>query len=252
MIDERKNTVPKIDRLAATLGRIGGVIGLIAGTVELTAGSSISPWIGNKNDPTRLGIVTFVLAAIALAAAAALARSDRFLRPSRRLGIVAAMLLPGLVCFTTVGRLWYVPGALLVAAACLGAAGLRGELGIVARDLERNGTRMLAIVLGTLYLGLGVSAPGTRGILGVVGAVVVINLLLVDPRWPTLVGIGVLIAAASPFAIATWWSVATPLIAMLLVVIGGIAMRRPMRWGPPPSAPSEFDAEPPLPDAAVR
>ena len=123
------------------------------------------------------------------------------------------MLAPGLVCFTTVGRLWYVPGVLLVAAGCLASVGLRGDLRIVAHDIERNGTRILAITLAVLYLGLGVVALGTSGILGVVGSLVVINLLLLNPRLPTPVGIAIVVAAAVPFAVATWWSVVTPLVA---------------------------------------
>jgi hypothetical protein len=235
-----KNT-PTPDRLAANLGRIGGFVGLAAGTVELTVGSSIGPWIGDKNDPTRLGIVTVVLSAVALAAAVSLAGSDRSLRPSHRLWILVAMLVPGLVCFTTVGRLWYVPGVLLVAAGCLAAVGLRGVLRIVAQDIERNGTRILAITLAVLYLGLGLTALGTSGILGVVGALVVINLLLLNPRLPTLVGIGILVAAAVPFAVATWWSAVTPLVATLLVVIGGAAMHSHQDSNLPPAPDQVFN-----------
>jgi len=225
MIAIERATKPRIDRLAAALGRVGGVLGLVAGTVELTVGSSIRSWIGEKDDTTRLGIVTFLLAAVALSSAVALARSGRSLQASRRLAIVVGMLVPGLVCFTTVGRLWYVPGALLVAAGCLAAVGLRGSLRIVARDIERNGARILALALAVLYLGLGVAALGTSGILGVVGSLVVINLLLLDPRLPRFAGLGIVVAATAPFAVATWWSLITPLVAVLLVVIAWPAMR---------------------------
>jgi hypothetical protein len=212
------------DRLAANLGRVGGVLGLVAGIVEVTAGSSIRPWIGNKNDPTRLGIVTVVLAAIALASAGALAASDRSLRPSRRLGIVAGMLLPALVCFTTVGRLWYVPGALLVAAGVLAASGLRGELRGIAREIDHDATRILAITLAVIYLALGLTAFGSTGLIGVVGALVVAGLLVVRPRVDTPVTVALLLTATVPFAVTTWWSIVTPILAVLIVIIGSAAV----------------------------
>jgi len=37
----------------------------------------------------------------------------------------------------------------------------------------------------------------------------------------------VLILAAPPFALLTWWSVVTPLLGMLIVLIGWFALRNP-------------------------
>ena len=39
-------------------------------------------------------------------------------RFGRRLVLGVGLLIPGLLCFTTVGRLWYLPGALITTAPC--------------------------------------------------------------------------------------------------------------------------------------
>jgi hypothetical protein len=43
-----------------------------------------------------------------------------------RLALAAAILVAALICFTTVGRLWYVPGPLLIIAAASLLTGSRG------------------------------------------------------------------------------------------------------------------------------
>ena len=197
---------------------------MLAGAVEVSVGSTIRPWIGNKNDPTRLGFVTIVLAAIAVSSAVGLAVSRRPVLPSRRLGLAVGMLVPGLLCFTTVGRLWYVPGVLVLTGGVLAAYGVRSHLGVVGRDINRNATRILAFALGVLSLGLGIAALGSTGVLGVVGALVVLNLLVVRPRVNRPAAIVLLLVATAPFAITTWWSVVTPLVAVLIVIFGSVAM----------------------------
>ena len=104
---------PAHGRIAVGLGVVGGMFGLAAGLTELTAGPSIRSWVGDKEDTTRLGLATIALAAIALTAAIVLAREPDT-SPTRRLTLATGLLLPGVVCFTTAGRLWYLPGALLV------------------------------------------------------------------------------------------------------------------------------------------
>ena len=96
------------DRLAGWLALAGASLGALAGLLELTIGPSIRDWVGNKQDTTRLGWTTIILSLVALAAAIAIRR-----RPDRRVAIALGLLVPGLICFTTVGRLWYLPGTLL-------------------------------------------------------------------------------------------------------------------------------------------
>ena len=63
-------------------------------------------------------MVTIALALVALASSLVLRRRRQTTAP-RRVLLGLGQLLPGLVGFTTVGRLWWVPGALLLAAGVL-------------------------------------------------------------------------------------------------------------------------------------
>jgi MFS family permease len=212
-------------RIAATLGIVGATLGLVAGVVELTAGPSIRSWVGNKEDTTRLGLATLVLAAIALAAALALARRLDASAP-RRLVFAAALLLPGLICFTTVGRLWYLPGALLIAAGVTVADDLRGEAREVAAAATRNGTAILTVVLACFYVFLGATALGVAGVLGILGGLLILGLVAMRGKLPMPVTVVLLLLATLPFAVLTWWSVATPLIGILLLALGMLALSR--------------------------
>jgi hypothetical protein len=213
-----------ITRAAALAGTIGASLGLAAGLAELTVGPSIRSWVGSKADTTRLGLATLVLAGLALVAALVLLRRPRASAPTR-LGLAAGLLIPGLICFTTVGRLWYVPGVLLVGAGIVTVVDVRKERSEVATTLGRNWTALLTVVLGAFYVFLGATALGLAGILGMLGGLLAIALVAARGVLPTQVALALLLAAALPFAALTWWSVATPLIAILLLVLGGLALR---------------------------
>lgn len=217
-------------RIAALIGIVGGTLGLVAGLVELTVGPSIRSWVGNKEDTTRLGLATLVLAAIALAAALELMRRAKLSAP-RRLALAAALLLSGLICFTTVGRLWYLPGALLVAAGFLVAADLRNEVKEVLAAAEQAWPAILTVVLGCFYVFLGATALGLAGVLGIAGGLLVLGLVATRGKIPVRAAVVLLVLAALPFAALTWWSVATPLIGLLLLAIGTPALARPPRNG---------------------
>jgi hypothetical protein len=205
-------------RAITRLGLAGSGLGTIAGLVELTIGSGIREWIGNKQDPTRLGLVTIALSLITAATTVALRRQR--LSPSQQAAAAAGLLGPGLICFSTVGRLWYVPGILLVAAGLLVLADLRGHTAAVRQATAHNWTAILTGTLGLLYLALGLTAHGLPGLLGIAGGLAILTLVasrlhLLRFRRTALAG------AVLPFAIVTWWSVVTPLIALLVIAIGG-------------------------------
>jgi hypothetical protein len=221
---------PTIVRIAPLIGIVGGTLGLIAGLVELTAGPSVRSWVGNKEDTTRLGLATVVLAAIALAAALGLTRRPQLSAP-RRLALAAPLLLSGLICFTTVGRLWYLPGALLVAAGFLVAADLRSEITEVVVAAERAWPAILTAALGCFYIFLGATALGLAGVLGIAGGLLVLGLVATRGKLPVPIAVALLVLAALPFAALTWWSVATPLIGLLLLAIGMPVLARPPRNG---------------------
>ena len=93
-------------------------MGLLAGLTELAIGSQILPWIGNKGQPAVLGLVTMLLSGMALGATIS---AHTLKNPSndQKVAIFLGVFLPAMICFTTVGRLWYLPGLLLVTASLL-------------------------------------------------------------------------------------------------------------------------------------
>jgi hypothetical protein len=106
------------EKIAIQAGISGSALGILAGLIELTIGTQIRPWIGNKESPAILGVVTFLLSVMAFAAVIA-ARKRETQTNDWKLAIFLGVLLPASICFTTVGRLWYLPGTLLLASAVL-------------------------------------------------------------------------------------------------------------------------------------
>jgi hypothetical protein len=106
-------------------GVAGAALGIAAGIAQWAFGHEIPEWTGNKLHPVQLGIITVVLSLIALAAVV-FARRSPTISPRAQVAVATAILLAAAVCFTTVGRLWYVPGPLLIIAAGLLLAGSRG------------------------------------------------------------------------------------------------------------------------------
>ncbi len=175
---------------------------------------------------SRLGLVTLVLSVVALTAALELGRHPGAAAP-RRFLLALGLLLPGLVCFTTVGRLWYLPGVLLVASGACVVAGAWGERRAVALAAERRWAAILLAVLALVYVFLGVTALGVAGALGAAGGLVVLALIAMRGRIAIPLARVLLIVAAIPFAAMTWWSAVTPLVGVLLLVLGvpGLAGR---------------------------
>ena len=210
----------------ARLAVVGSVLGVGAGLLELTFGPHIRSWVGGKQDTTRLGLATIVLAAIALVAAVAWLRRTASSAGARTL-IVVGLLVPAAICFTTVGRVWFVPGTLLLIAAGGTAFELRGEAAEVRSAVKGGWLGALTAILAALYVFLGATALGIAGALGVLGGALILSLLVVSSRMPPRAGPILLIAAALPFAVITWWSVVTPVLAILVIAIGWPALAGP-------------------------
>lgn len=101
--------------LGYKLGMAGATLGVLAGIVQWAFGTEIPEWTGNKLHPVQLGIITIALSLGSLASVRYLESHRSGAAPSRILaGFV--ILATALICFTTVGRLWYLPGPLLIAA----------------------------------------------------------------------------------------------------------------------------------------
>jgi hypothetical protein len=113
-------------------GVTGAVLGILARIAQWAFGNEIPEWTGNKLHPVQLGIITIALSLIALGAVV-FAHRNLTLSPWARVALAAAILLAAVVCFTTVGRLWYLPGPLLIIAAGLLLAGSRSAPGRAAQ-----------------------------------------------------------------------------------------------------------------------
>jgi peptidoglycan/LPS O-acetylase OafA/YrhL len=99
-------------------GVAGAALGIAAGIAQWAIGNEIPEWTGDKLHPVQLGIITIALSLIALAAVV-FAHRNPTISPRARVALAAAILLAAVICFTTVGRLWYLPGPLLIIAAGL-------------------------------------------------------------------------------------------------------------------------------------
>lgn len=107
-----------MNKLAFRLGTWGAALGMLAGLIETTFGASIRPWIGNKENPFVLGLVTLFLSGLAWITV----RMQQKRIPSQadgKMATILGVLVPAGVCFTTVGALWYLPGILLSVSASL-------------------------------------------------------------------------------------------------------------------------------------
>jgi hypothetical protein len=126
-----------------------------------------------------------------------------------------------------VRRLWWVPGALLVTAAVLAGRHVgRRDVAAIGPALERNLTRLLTAALGCLVLGLGLTAHGAAAVAGILGGAGVLAVAVAMSRLRPAAATGALVAAVAPFAALTWWSIVTPLLAVLTIGLGTLAARR--------------------------
>lgn len=196
---------------------------MIAGIIQATAGSRIPDWTGNKDNPVGLGLLTILLSLIALGAAASV-RGSAETSAGRRVTVALALLIPGALCFSTVGRLWYVPGALMIVASgmMLASGGVRDSSGVI----QANWTRGLVSLLGAFEFLMAISAaPVSTMIVGIGGAIA----LMIGP-WLTsrMYFLSLLLLGTLPFAILTWWSLITPVLAIVALTIGLTILRDPV------------------------
>lgn len=79
-------------------------------------------------------------------------------------------------------------------------------------------------VVSLLYVWVGYVAQGLTLLLATGGALLIVAALFVARR--SVPAAGVLLAAGSlPLAAVTWWSIATPVLAVVALVLGGYAIR---------------------------
>lgn len=202
----RRPLGPGRQGLAARLGLAGAALGVVAGLVQATAGSRISDWTGAKLAPGSLGLLTIGLSL--LAGVVAFRQAGR-LAVGPRAACALGLLGPGLLCFSTVGRLWYVPGPLLLIAGILTVDSVRDTAAATAR----NWWRCLLGVLGAAEL---LMAAGASLLILAVGAVGGIALLLAASLARTRPALaGLVVVGTVPFAALAWTAV-VPIVLLLL------------------------------------
>lgn len=82
---------------------------------------------------------------------------------------------------------------------------------------------VLTAVVALMYVWVGIAAQGWVRLLAAAGGVLIIAALVVASR-STPAAAGLLILGAVPLAGATWWSIATPVLAVVALVLGGFAI----------------------------
>jgi len=78
-------------------------------------------------------------------------------------------------------------------------------------------------VLGLFYLAIGVTVGGATGIVAILGAVLVIAALALRTN-SKRAAVALLMIGTLPLGIFTWWSLITPVVAMLALICGGLAI----------------------------
>ena len=196
--------------LARRLGTVGAVVGVAAGLIQITVGSRIPAWTGAKDATTALGLLTVALSV--LAGLAAVRQSRPELSPLARAGWAVGLIGPGLLCLSTVGRLWYLPAVLLVAAGWLAIDSWQET----AAALVENWHRVLLSVLGGLQLPMAAGASPALMVIGGLGGVALIAAAWLPTTSRALVG-GLVVVGTVPFAVLG----ATAVVPVLVAVMAG-------------------------------
>lgn len=209
-------------RPVMVLGVLGGGLGVASGLAQATVGSSIPQWSGDKASPLALGLLTVALSLLSVWCARTLGGSGE-ITDGRRLAAVAGLIVPGLLCFSTVGNLWFVPGALLLLTA---AVALRDGRGL-GSALAASWMQVLVSVLGAAELVMAVSAGRSAVVvLGVVGGAALMAAPWVRHPLPLL------LVGTIPFAVLTWASLVSPLLSVVALTIAFVVHNRGASPGP--------------------
>ena len=82
--------------------------------------------------------------------------------------------------------------------------------------------KIMLSAVGALEVWLATTALGPARILGVLGGLLVLAAAALRPRVRAVVPVA---AGALPFAVLTWWSLTTPLVALLALGFAAVAAR---------------------------
>jgi hypothetical protein len=199
-------------RLAGRLGVAGGAFGVAAGAIQATVGTRIPEWTGAKAEPISLGLLTIGLSVIAGMAAARQRTPDLSVRA--RAACALGLIGPGLLCLSTVGRLWYLPAILLLAAGTMSIDGWRDTATAIAQDWFR----ILLSALGACEV---LMAAGAAPVLMAVGAASGIALIAAAwlPSVPLGVRVGLAVLGTVPFAALAWTAIVPIVVAVVALLV---------------------------------
>ncbi len=218
-------------RAGGRMSLAGAGLGLLAGALQATIGATIPGWTGAKQAPVALGLLTIGLSGVAaLAAAALLATIGR--RPGMRLAAVTAVAVVAGVCFSTVGRLWFVPGPLLLLGAALSIEDYRAA----ADDVRRNWLRVLLASVGAFELLMAAGASPPVLVIGGLGGIALISAACVG--WHSAAtAAGLMVLGTVPFAAAAWTGLVPVLLLLLVAALAApvLSPRHRARSSPAPA-----------------
>jgi hypothetical protein len=191
-------------RLVAVLGLTGAALGIVAGAVQATVGPRIPEWTGAKASPVALGLLTIGLSA--LAGFVAVRQGDGGLSVRARIACALGLIGPGLLCLSTVGRLWYPSAVLLLVAGTLTIDSWRDS----ARSVADDWFRVLLTALGGFEILMAAGAAPVLMVVGAVGGIALISAAWLRPA-PRRVLVGLVVVGTVPFAVLAW-TAAVPLL----------------------------------------
>jgi hypothetical protein len=207
-------------RIGSVLAAGGAALGVVAGVVQATIGSDIPTWTGAKAEPAALGVLTIVLA-LAAGGGLVVAHHPRA-RPGGRRVALAVVVTTALICFTTVGRLWFIPGPLLLIGAALTVHSWR-DLAVAVR---RNWTRVLVATLGGCQLVMAAGAAPTLMVVGGLSGLALIAAAVVAAHEYRVSAV-LMVLGTVPFAILAWAAIVPLLVLLLVAGLAAPALARP-------------------------
>ncbi|MFJ1760077.1 hypothetical protein ACIOD2_07160 [Amycolatopsis sp. NPDC088138] len=215
-----------MNRRSATagLGTTGALLGVVAGLIQATVGAGIPELTGDKLAHGALGLLTTALAAVA--GFAALRQRKAGLSVLSRAACSLALIGPGLLCLTTVGRLWYLPAALLTTAGVLTVDSWRDT----AAALVRSGPRVLLTALAGCEVLMAAAGPALLMVVGGLGAAA-----LVAAAWwrtaPRSAVLALVLSGTVPFGLLGWTALVPLVLAVLALLLSLPLLRGPVHDG---------------------
>ncbi|MEP7089303.1 MAG: hypothetical protein ABI776_04280 [Nocardioidaceae bacterium] len=196
-------------RVGSVLTITGAALGVSTGIVQAVFGSQIPEWSGAKAEPLPLGILTIALSCMAATAALVVRRGAN--RPTKQVAMLATVVVVALVCFTTVGRLWLVPGPLLL----LGAGLQTPTVTEVWTVVRSEAIPALVVALGACELLMAAGATPLPMIVGGLGGAALVTGATLARTHPRICA-ALLLAGTVPFAVVAWTAL-VPLLVLVLV-----------------------------------